>query len=104
MPEKGYGRVGPFVFDHFRQQGEVIVLDEDQRAFFRQFLQDTVGEFLIDLFIHLPVGLPEYRPGVGNMAERPQPFIGKTVVITFLLRFVQPDPFENVAVVLRGHP
>ncbi len=99
VPEQGDGRIRPFLFDHLRQEREVIVLDEDERLGRRQFLEKAFGEFFVDLPVHLPVGLPEDRPRVGDMTQRPQPLVGKPVVIPFLFLLGQPDPLEDVPLI-----
>ena len=99
VPEQGDGRIRAFLLDHLRQEREVIVLDEDERFVRRQLFEKALGEFFIDLPVHLPVGLPEDRPRVGDMTQRPQSLVGKPVVIPFLFLLGQPDPFEDVPLI-----
>ena len=45
VPEQGDGRIRAFLFDHLRQEREVIVLDEDERFVHRQLFEKAFGEF-----------------------------------------------------------
>src|SRR5580692_4661609 len=92
MPEDRDARVRPLLFDQPRQQREVIILDQNhwtRRVF--DFLQHRVRELAIDLLIKLPVGRTEDGAGMGDMAEWPKTFVGKTVIVTFLFPLAQPN-------------
>ncbi len=92
MPEQGDGRVGTPLFNQFGQQGKMVILNKYKRAFCRKLRDNAFGKFQIHSFIHLPVRLPENRPGMGIMAKRPQAFVRKAVIVSLFFLFGQPYP------------
>ncbi|OQA40879.1 MAG: hypothetical protein BWY49_00630 [Candidatus Omnitrophica bacterium ADurb.Bin314] len=95
MPKKGDLRVGPFFLNHPRQQREVIVLNEKHRWLIPKLLQKGVRKFPINLLIVVPVLDPENGANMADMAERPEPFVGKTIVVAFLFFRSEPHPFQR---------
>ncbi len=75
----------------------MIVLNENEGTLAPRFPHYGVGEALIDLPVHLPVTLAKVRPDESNMAQRPESFIGKSVVVAFLFFFGYPHPAQGVA-------
>jgi hypothetical protein len=64
------------LFDQSRQQREVIVLYQHDRIFnAAQLFQHRLGEFLVDLLVLLPISVPEDRPCMRDVTERPQAFV-----------------------------
>ena len=61
------------------------------------FFQYRICEPAVGPFIVLPVGATKHRARVRNMTERPQPFVGKTVVVTFFFFLAQPHATQGVA-------
>ena len=98
VPEDGYAGIRSLLFDQPRQQCEVVVLDQNHGlGGIFNLLKHSIGEFLVDLPIVLPILCPKNRACVGNVAERPEALVGKTVVVTFLLFFVEPYTAQGVA-------
>src|SRR5437764_13952475 len=60
------------------------------------FFEDRVCEFDIGLAVVVPIGSSKQRSSVRNVAERPEAFIRKTVVVAFLFFFRQPDTAQHV--------
>ena len=92
-------------FSRRGSRGEVIILD--QHAGFlniMQFVHNGRGEFAVCALILRPVILPENGPGVGNVAEGPQAFVGETVIVAVLLLFGQRHPSQRVAGIVGRHP
>ena len=72
---------------------KVVILGQEQRMVrARHLLQDRIRELLVNPAIVLPIGFPECRPNVRQMAQRPQPFVGEPEVVALFLLFGQPDP------------
>jgi hypothetical protein len=105
MPEQGHPRIGPFFFDHPREEGKVIILDENPRVQAAlQLFQGRLGEFPVHRFILAPVLGPEGRAGVGDVTEGPKAFVRESVIIPLLLLLGKPDPLQEVLRVIRGNP
>ncbi len=82
--------------DHARQQGEVVILHQHDRVVGARFGHHRIGKALIDGDVLLPVAGAEHRPHVGDMAQRPQAFVGKAVVVALLFFCRQPDAAQRV--------
>ena len=75
----------------------MIILHQHQRLLaVLHFLQQGVGEFFVHVAIVAPVFGPKQRPGMGDMAEGPQAFIGEAIVVAFFLFRRQPDAAQRV--------
>ena len=96
MPEGDDGGARQTLADELRQQGEVVILDEDDRIVGVRRGDDLLGEALVDHLVVVPIRDAEHRAHVGDVAERPQPFVGEPVVVAFLFLLAQPDPLERV--------
>src|SRR4030042_2721581 len=82
----------------------MVILDQYQGLFgILHLLQSGRSEFLVDGFIIPPILRPEGWTCMRNVAERPEPLIGKSIVITFFFFFGEPDPFEDVLRLLWGN-
>ena len=104
VPEHRHARVRPLLFDQPRQQRKVIVLNEHERLIgVLHLLQHRFGEHLVHALVLLPVGGAERRTRMGNVAERPEPFVRKAEVVAVLLRFRQPDAAQHVPRHIRRH-
>ena len=77
------------------REREVVVLHEDDRVVGVDLLADRVGEPLVDRLVVLPVLAAEDRPGVGDVAERPEALVGEAVVVALLLLGREPDAAER---------
>ena len=74
------------LLDHPRQQGEVIVLDQDDRVGGRRLPAPRRGRTCrLTLDVLLPVRGAERRADVGDVAERPETFVREAVVVAGLL-------------------
>ena len=104
MPESDDGGLGQCLADHARQQGKVVILHQHHRVVAVRFLDNCIGKALVDLDILLPVAVSEHRPNVGNMAQRPETFVGKAVIVALLLFLRKPDPAQVVLRVVGRHP
>src|SRR4029079_10093365 len=76
VPEQEDAYVGPGGLDHARNEGELIVLDEDDRITGADRVEDGVGEPLVDADVGLPVGRSEDRPLVDEETKWPEGFVG----------------------------
>ena len=56
MPELADDQVGVGFFEHLGQQGEMVILDEDNGPPVPQFVQNDVGKLPVYLAIDLPLG------------------------------------------------
>ena len=96
MPERDDRRLRQALPDHPRRQREMIVLHQHDRILGLGLLGDGIGEALVDLLVLLPVAFPELRPHERDVAQRPETFIGQTVIIAVLLLLRNPDPPKRV--------
>ncbi len=104
VPEDRHPGIGPRSLDQPRQQREVIVLDQDQRFFHvGDFLQHGLGEFFVHALIIFPVGGAEIRPGVRDVAERPDALVGKSEVVALFFFLGQPHPAQRIERLIRRH-
>ena len=71
VPERDDRRARQPLAKHARQQGEVIVLHQDDRVVAVGLLDDDVGEASVDGDVMRPVPFAERRPHEGDMAKRP---------------------------------
>ena len=85
VPEDDDGRGRKTLANHRRRQGEVIVLHQNNGILRVDFAAHRVGELLIDGAVLPPVLGAEDWSRVRVMAERPQPFVRKSVVVALLL-------------------
>ena len=92
---------GQFRADHRGQQGEVVILHQHHRVFAAGLGHHGIGEALVHRAVLLPVRLAEHRPHVGDVAQRPQPFVGEPVVVAPLLFLGEPQAAQQVFVVPR---
>ncbi len=105
VPEEGQPGIGPFFLDHPREKGEMVILDQNPGVpGVFQFLQRGPGELSVDRFVEIPIFGLKNRAGMGDVAQGPEPFVGKPVVIPLFLFLGKPHPFEQVLGVFRGNP
>src|SRR4030067_903895 len=100
MPEEPHARIRSPFLDQPGQEGKVIVLNEHARLVntFKLAERDP-RKLLVHRLIVSPILGSKDGPGVGDMAEGPQPLVGKAIVVDLLFLLRQPDPPEGV---LRG--
>src|SRR5579872_4203471 len=92
MPENSDAGVGTTQLDHAWQKREVVVLQQDHRpADIFHFFEQCVSEFPVDVLIVLPIAGTEQWTRVRDVAERPQTFVGESVVITLFFFFREPN-------------
>src|SRR5580704_14248375 len=97
VPENGDACIGAGFLDHSRKQREMIILRQDDRRFDTlHFLEQRIGEAPIHLLIGKPVIRPENRTRMRDVAERPESFVGETLVIAFFLFGIKPDAAQRV--------
>ncbi len=91
VPENRYLGVRTLALNELWQQGKVIILNEQHRVLgVCHLFEHGFGEFLVDIPIMLPIRCPKQWSRMGDMAERPQPFVGKAVIIPFFLFLAEP--------------
>ncbi len=102
VPKNSHAGVGTGVLDETRQQRKVVILHQHDRiVFVLHFFEERPGKFPVDGLIVFPVFDAECRAGVRDVAERPQPFIGKTEVEALLLFLGEPHAAERVLGMVR---
>src|SRR3954447_11085424 len=84
VPELADEKVRVMRLQHPRHKSQVIVLNEDHSRAAPRFVQHSIREEPIVPSIAVPVDRAEGGPLKGNVAQRPEAFIRKTVVIFFL--------------------
>ena len=90
VPEGDDDRLGQLLADQPWQQREMIVLDEDDRALGLGLLKNDLGELAVDGLVAFPVGGPEDGPCEGDVAERPEAFVGEARIITLVFLLGEP--------------
>ena len=103
VPERDDRRLRQPVADHPRQQREMVVLDQHDRVLALRFRDDGIGELRVDGPILIPVGGAERRPHVGDVAQRPQPFVGEAVVVALRCSARQPQAADPVRRIVGRH-
>ena len=97
MPENRYSGIRPLLFDHSRQQREVVILHQNHRLFgVLHFFEQGIGELTVDGLILFPIVGSKDRTRVRDMTERPDSFIGEAVVISFLFFLGEPNSPQRV--------
>src|SRR3972149_4974919 len=75
----------------------MIILDQNQGLFgILQFSQSGSSKFLVDGSIIPPILRPEGWTCMRDVAERPEPLVGKSIIVTLFFFLGEPDPFEHV--------
>src|ERR1035437_145827 len=93
VPKDRNSRMRKPIFHHARQQGKMIVLNQDDGMLLaRHFLHERVGKSLIDFVVERPVGCAKCWTGMRNVAQRPQSLVGETVVIALFFLGTEPYP------------
>ena len=103
MPEGDDGGAGQALADETGSKREVVVLHQHHRIVGIGLLAHGLGELAIDLGVGGPVVAAEDRPHVGQVAQRPQTFVGQTVVVAALLLGGQPHAAERVGFLVGRH-
>jgi hypothetical protein len=79
-----------------RREREVIILHQDQRRVAGRLVTNGIGEPRVDGAVRVEVGRPKDWSHVCPVAQRPECFIRKSVVIALPLMCVEPDTPEPV--------
>ena len=79
----------------------MIVLDEHHGVVAIRLLDHRIGEALVDQHVVLPVAGAKNGTNMGDVAERPHSFIGKSVVVAVFLFLGEPDASERVIRMIR---
>src|SRR5256885_13522206 len=98
MPERQDSRAWEQFSHHRRQQREVIVLYQHDRVIAARLGKHRTRKTLIDGLVALPVRFAEHRAHVRYVAQRPQTFVGESVVIPLLLLGGEPKSAQRVLV------
>src|SRR6266480_837002 len=88
---------------HAGQKREMIILDQNHRVLGSRFFAYHVGKSPIDTHILFPVRGAKYRTDVRDVAQWPQPLVGKTRVVALFLLRREPDPAQCVGRLFRRH-
>lgn len=86
-----------------RDEREVIVLQEHRRIARVELLVDRRREPFVDLAVGRPLLAAEARAHVDDMAERPQPLVGKAAVVRGKRRLLEPQPAQRIRGMFRRH-
>ena len=81
----------------------MVVLHQHNRILGLGLAHHGLGELAVDRDVLRPVAGAENRAHVGNVAQRPEPFIGKAVIVTSLFLGREPDAAYLVGGLLRWH-
>jgi hypothetical protein len=103
VPEGDDGGAGQAFANQARGQGEVVVLHQHHGIVGFGFLAHGLGEFAIDRFVGGPVVAAEERPHVGQVAQRPQTFVGKAVVVAALFLGGEPHAAQGIGFLVGRH-
>lgn len=95
MPERDDETRWKTLPQHPRDQCEVIILHEYERRTTGGFVSNSCSESSIRPSIHAEVAAPEYWLDVNGMAERPEPLVGKAVVVPAVLIVGEPHVTET---------
>src|SRR5262249_10312375 len=88
-----------------RQQGEMIILNQNEWLFRTfNFLQHGLCEFLVYTAVMLPIANQETWARVRNVAQRPDPLVGKTEIVAVLLFLGKPDAAKRIVLLVGRHP
>src|SRR4051812_14136495 len=104
MPEGDDGAERQALVNHLRRQREVIVLDQHDWRAAGRLVADGAREARVDGAIGGEVAGTEHPRHMDAMAERPECFVGETVVIAPLLRIVEPDTPQSILRIGGWHP
>ena len=85
VPEQRDRRLGYFLADELRQQREMEILYQDHGTVGVRFGGHDLGELGVHFLVGAPIAGAKRRPHIGQMAQRPQPFIGEPIVVSLLL-------------------
>src|SRR5688572_30122475 len=103
VPEHDHRGVRQFLAYQRRYQGEVIVLDQDDRVVAIDFLEQSGHEALVDRAVMFPVLAAEQGPRVGDVAQRPQALVGETEVVAALFFLREPNAPQAIEAFTRGN-
>ena len=103
VPESDDRRVRQFVPDQFREQGEMVILYQDDRIVGGGFFSDGLSESFVNRHIVVPIRRAERGPYMGDVTQGPETFVRKPVVVTGLLFRGYPDAANLIRGMLRRH-
>src|SRR3989338_8946346 len=98
MPEYRHLRVGPAFLYERGNEREVIVLHQDDRPFDATYLvEQRFRKQCVDFAILSPILFAELRADVRHVTERPQGFVGESIVVAASLLLGKPHALERVS-------
>ncbi len=104
VPEHRDARVRPRFLDEPRQEGEVVVLHEDDRPLdIVHLVEHGVGELPVHLPVVLPVVHAEDRTRVRDVAQRPESFVREAEVVALFFLGGQPHAPQRVPRAIGRH-
>ncbi len=103
MPEQRDRGLRNFPADQVRQEREMEILDQDHRTVRARFRRHHVGELLIHFFVGMPIAGAKRRSDIGQVAQRPQTLVAKSVVIALFLIFGQPHAAQSIRRIIGRH-
>src|SRR5687768_8452021 len=103
VPEGDHRGPGYALPDEAWREGEVVVLDEDDRVSRVDLGARRVREHSVGVLVVAPVRGPEDGPVVREVAERPEAFVGEALVIPALLGGAEPHASQPVGLFARWH-
>ena len=79
------------------EQGQMVVLDEDNGRVVVDFVEHQVGEAPVDGLVAVVMLRVEYRLSVGDMTERPKPLVSEPAVVTPVLILTDVEQAHGVS-------
>src|SRR3989338_72995 len=97
VPKYRYLRVGAAPLDQRGDERKMVILHKNQRPLYPvYFFKQRLGEETVDFAILRPVFFAEYRPYMREMAQRPERFVGKAVVVPLYFFAREPYALQRV--------
>src|SRR5215813_2693816 len=78
------------------QETEVIILNKHESWIPSCLLQHGPSEDFIYLSVYRPIARLKDRPGKHHVAQRPQAFVGQSIVVAVFLFFREPDTPQGI--------
>src|SRR5688572_21449239 len=85
VPERNDCRRRQHFADHSRHEGKMIVLNENNWIGPFALRDRSLRELPVHFLVLFPIGCPEGRANVSDVAQRPEPFVREPVVVPGLL-------------------
>ena len=101
VPKRHDRRVRQMVAHDLGHQGQMEILHEHDGVVGFGFLDDGQRKPFVDLLVLFPVRGSKDGTDMGQMTERPEPFVGKSVVVAVFFLRRHPNPPDLVCRVIR---